>query len=737
MLSFLLLAVITAATAFFMNKAGDFDKMQIDVYIANEGTMEQINSQTKLAAGMVSQMDSFQSVSRFVFKDTEEDARKDVETGKAAAAIVLTADFYDNINRGENTPLTILVSKANSLNNAVFKENVSSLVNVLQDAESAVYALDLAAVKYKYVESQVDVENRISTELLQKFFARGDLFDEENISVYGEASVSEFYMVSILIILISAVGTVFAALYSEEKKDTLVALRRAGIGRPWTGAVHILSMVTVIYIFSLIFSGAAFKVLEEMGESSQSFSLFKAAALFPAMIFFASVFHLIYTLVRKSRNSALIFIIVMSVQMICGGGVIPMAYLPKSLRIAGEFSAVRIAEKYMTGLFFGKINASNILILILASVAVFAAALAAEIIAGKLQMAEEERSDRLEDQKKNVYSGFELPYPARWIWVIIKRNISVPGILAMCIFTAGAIYIYSEAVLPSVSNKVIGVCSSDDNEYAESIFKEDTGFDYTRYTDEKTLREDVTSGKADCGFVISDNGENICFITSGSSTKGYVAKERIYSAVFGKIAENKVTELAHDNTVFTEAGDEAADDAIKAYRDFQNSEYVFTVNYKDIGNEVKNSEMSGGSSLGLLAAAIFILTLGFGRYRYTDEFKNISRKLPIRFSKLYLFGNILIPGLVMSEILVIMSAVFFGFTGLPDVLRAIPSVLLASVWGMIISGICVKDETYLCTMFSIFIVSLLVCSVFFDISEMLPMLKMIRILFPENIMLAG
>lgn len=735
LVSFILLSLVILAAAILMNKAGNFDKMQIDVYIDNEGTMERINSQTRLAAGMVARMDSFQSISRFVFKDSEEQARRDVAEGKAAAAIILTSDFYDNINRGENTPLTVLVSKENELNNAVFKENVSSLVNILQDAESAVYALDLISVKYEFVGKQVDVENRVSVELMQKFFNRGEIFEEENISVYDGASAAEFYMISVIMLLIAAVGAVFSTLYSEESFETRIALRRAGIGRLWMGIAHVVSMVLVLYVFVLLFSKAGFEVLKYIGEGTHEYSVVDALKLLFPLAFLATVFHFIYTLIRKSRNSELIFVIIMMIQIICGGSVIPLAYFPKELRIIGDFSVIRAAEKYILNIYFGENDIYNIAIMSAGIVAFMAFSVIVEIITENVLLKNEEHRDMLETEKHNGYRAIELPYPLRWIWVILKRSISIQGILALCVFVLGFIYLYNKTVFPYVSNMTIGICADERNEYAKDLLDRKTGFNYTRYPDEELLRDDVASGKADCGFVISDDIDKIKFITSSSSTKGYVAKERIYSSIFRKIAEDEVKELAADKTVFVRGGNEAVYDALEAYKDFQKSDYVFDVKYQDIGSKRTESRSGRGSARGLLAAAIFAVTLGFGRYKYTEEFRNISCKLPGRFSNLYMFGNMVIPGIVISEILLVLSALAFNIIAPADIIKVIPAVFLSAVWGMLISKLCAKDATYLCTMLSIFTISILVCPVFFDVGSMFPVIKIFRVIFPQSLML--
>ena len=155
----------------FMLKSQTFDKMNIGIVIPKQETS------TQMVMKLISGMESVDSVCNFSYPD-EETARAELAEGKLEAAILLTEDFYDDVNNGINTPVDILLAPDSKVNEVVFRELVSSGVSMLQTAQAAVYAVDDASKDYKLSMSKNDMEYEMSYLYLEYAFGRVNTFAE-------------------------------------------------------------------------------------------------------------------------------------------------------------------------------------------------------------------------------------------------------------------------------------------------------------------------------------------------------------------------------------------------------------------------------------------------------------------------------------------------------------------------------------------------------------------------------
>ncbi len=149
------LGLALALICHFMLQSQTFVKMNIGVVVPDQET------NTRMAMKLVSAMDSVDSICNFSYPD-EETAREELADGKLAAVILLTEDFYDDVNDGVNTPVDILLAPDSPFDEAVFTELVRAGVSMLQTAQAAVYAVDEAAGEYRLSMSKSDMEYELS-----------------------------------------------------------------------------------------------------------------------------------------------------------------------------------------------------------------------------------------------------------------------------------------------------------------------------------------------------------------------------------------------------------------------------------------------------------------------------------------------------------------------------------------------------------------------------------------------
>ena len=82
---------------------------------------------TRFFAQMLSGMDSVRSVCNFQFMD-EKQAKEQVQTGEIQVAILLPKDFYEDVDTGVNTPVSVFFSWDASFSTDVFSISVNLIL---------------------------------------------------------------------------------------------------------------------------------------------------------------------------------------------------------------------------------------------------------------------------------------------------------------------------------------------------------------------------------------------------------------------------------------------------------------------------------------------------------------------------------------------------------------------------------------------------------------------------------
>lgn len=229
------LGLALALICHFMLQSQTFVKMNIGVVVPDQET------NTRMAMKLVSAMDSVDSICNFSYPD-EETAREELADGKLAAVILLTEDFYDDVNDGVNTPVDILLAPDSPFDEAVFTELVRAGVSMLQTAQAAVYAVDEASGEYRLSMSKSDMEYELSYLYLSYAFARNSTFAEQEETPLGAVSLGEFYIVCGAVVLSLVFGFCFLSLYRSESRDFMRCLRRIGVNAPLQSVMRIFVM---------------------------------------------------------------------------------------------------------------------------------------------------------------------------------------------------------------------------------------------------------------------------------------------------------------------------------------------------------------------------------------------------------------------------------------------------------------------------------------------------------------
>lgn len=143
---------------------------------------------------------------------------------------------------------------------------------------------------------------------------------------------------------------------------------------------------------------------------------------------------------------------------------------------------------------------------------------------------------------------------------------------------------------PDALNTRLGIITNDST-YAKKIIANikngDGVYEIIEYDNQDALKEDVLSGKIECGFIFSDKfdkkaregrmKDTIEYIFSPYTTKGLVAKETLYASFLKYYSE--VILMDNYEKIYGEYDEEKADYLLKQNSEYQDSQDIFTVDF--------------------------------------------------------------------------------------------------------------------------------------------------------------
>ena len=353
----MLLLVIagTWAVSRFVFQSHIFQPVRVGMVI--DGNDEKVKMITKVVATM----ESVESICEFVYVE-EDEAKKLLAEDELSAAIVLPEDFYEDVDSGYNTPVTVYVSENISLNQRVFQELLTDGVSLLRTSEAGVYSVLSVAREYPAELSQRKIGDVISEIYIEEAFYRGRIFTSNVYSALGEMDLHQYYFVSAITVFLLMSGLNYSFLYRRRTKTVEDKLKISGVGALQVSAIKVIIMGNLLWLLSAGIYAAGCIISDKM---KWNFLLFEGQTLLyliPQCLAIAAYFHMLYSISGKSGQGAVVIFAVNIFMILCSGSVIPVAYLPAVAGKIGRFLPLAFWNQYAAEAVFGQINVEILLV---------------------------------------------------------------------------------------------------------------------------------------------------------------------------------------------------------------------------------------------------------------------------------------------------------------------------------------------------------------------------------------
>lgn len=326
-----------------------------------------------------------------------------------------------------------------------------------------------------------------------------------------------------------------------------------------------------------------------------------------------------------------------------------------------------------------------------------------------------------------------------------KRStwIQLAGMLLLVIFIL-SIHI------PDGKNMSAGFCTSGNamaEQVLEQLVEEDSAFEFIPYDTVEELREDVKSQRLECGFVTEQDFEsnvmkgdmNDCvrYICTPMTSKGEVMKETFYAAFFQIYSDELLK--SKEEMFFGNKDPQRQDNWMQINHELRQSSEIFQVEYCEVESTVEKQEehitYPVQGVVGLMILLILFLSYG----RRFEPGKMAVEKAMMRGERfLYSCAGMLAAGTIPALAGVILVISNPGNRGVcKEVAAMLVYLLWAAVWVWLVGRLQRSIEGQISFLLSILVMNVLLCPIFFDLSECVPAIQYIKYISPLGLYLGN
>lgn len=344
----MLFAVSVCAARFLSHFSGSMAPIRICVAGISEG------SRVNEIINILGRMDSIRDICYFDTVDSKEDALSAIDKGSADAAVILPENFYHDIMTGINTPAEVYAPEEGIMSTDLFREMVRDGVSLIRSSESGIYAATAQSQTVPVTMGSIHDMDVLLTDLyIRACLNRMNVYTEETYSAIGNLTLPEYYCAAGLTLILFGMGLNFRFLFTEESFEMEKKLRVYGVPSFADCAVKTIVIAGAMWLVLALllcadFGLSAAGVLAgKLGEFSFAASLPRTLLrMVPAVLMAASFDVLIYTLIRRSSQSSMIFLYLGLFMIFSCGCILPSVFLPNAVQTIGAVLPLSIWRQY-------------------------------------------------------------------------------------------------------------------------------------------------------------------------------------------------------------------------------------------------------------------------------------------------------------------------------------------------------------------------------------------------------
>lgn len=335
-----------------------------------------------------------------------------------------------------------------------------------------------------------------------------------------------------------------------------------------------------------------------------------------------------------------------------------------------------------------------------------------------------------------------------WYQLFLKRYAKKRSTwiqLAVLFLLAGSMFAIH---LPDGTNMTAGLCTSESTTgglILEQLKNSQSAFSFVEYESAEQLETAVKNGTVECGFWVEpdldermsagDLDGSIHYLCTPMSLKGEVMKETFYAALF-KIYSDELLK-SKEETFFGEKSRAREQEWLEQNHKRQEDGNVFQVQYLTVESENQKQTDTNVYPVQGTIAILMLLTLFLSRGRRLEPGgMAVEKALPKMERIRYECTDILASGtysMIVGLLLVIVSPRSRGVW--QEMTAMLVFAVFAVIWVWLLGKTIHHVEGLISAAFCILVINVLICPVYFDLSNYIPAVKYIKYISPVGLYL--
>lgn len=342
-LTALVLTAAFAAVNFLISKKMVTQPLRVAAVINEDDSM------TKMIMRYISQEESIKNISEFEYC-SQSDAFDKLYNEEVNVVISFKEDFFEDVNNGTNTPLTVYIRNDSDLITKVFTGMLYSAQGYVQNTEAAVYSFlklirdDGSAIN----DLDMNVGDYLALQYGKLILHRQKIFDNNIISPYGYTNAYEYYFTCIEVLFIIYIVISFSPMYETSDESFGKVIRIYGLNSLNQSLIKqtvIIIPVMIIAVFTFIVKVIAFRVLDVNVSDGYLYML----GLLVTVVGIVSFFNMVFTFGGRKGITGIFALLLLFVMFISSGMLLPYSFLPHFFEYLGKLSPLYYSNNIMFG----------------------------------------------------------------------------------------------------------------------------------------------------------------------------------------------------------------------------------------------------------------------------------------------------------------------------------------------------------------------------------------------------
>ena len=321
------LVIIKNGEQLFFNP-NKYERVPVGLYMPGDST------DTRFGFQLMEEMQTFRETMDIHEYKSEEEGRRDLESGQLTALIMIPEDFVSTVMSGQNDPVRILFKGDDTLEEHIINDLLLSSADMLGTAQAAEYT-----VRTVNQAPGIDTEageafaGNVASNNLAYVVARESLFEVESFDSLNAFPLTRQLAGSYTILVLSFLCFILTHFYQGKKEAYVIRQRGAGVGRFGIAVSEWISTLLLLYAaYLVIFLG-----LLVSGLSPDPLSL---VLIIPVLMLLGGFILLLSYSVRSPVYANLVILVGIILLMYLSGGLIPLDFLPKFLQDMSHWNPV-------------------------------------------------------------------------------------------------------------------------------------------------------------------------------------------------------------------------------------------------------------------------------------------------------------------------------------------------------------------------------------------------------------